>query len=57
MAKDGKDAAKAHQEVYEKALSLVVSKNKDTFSLEKEQKEIERYGNTTIGRGTCWPAS
>lgn len=37
---DGKkpvmDAAQAHKEVYEKALSLVVSSRKDVFSLEKE---------------------
>lgn len=31
-----RDAAKAHQEVYEKALSLVVSKNKDVFGLDKD---------------------
>ena len=30
------DAAKAHKEVYEKALSLVVSQRKEVFNLEKE---------------------
>jgi len=53
-----KDAAKAHQEVYEKALSLVVSKNKDVFSLDKDVdgKAIpaglkSSYGNTAVGNG------
>ena len=31
-----RDAAKAHQEVYDKALSLVISKNKEVFALDKD---------------------
>ena len=31
-----KDAAKQHQEIYDKALSLVVSKNKEVFGLDKD---------------------
>jgi hypothetical protein len=31
-----RDAAKAHQEVYDKALGLVISKNKEVFGLEKD---------------------
>jgi hypothetical protein len=57
-SKAEKDAAKAHQEVYEKALSLVVSKNKEVFGLDKDTdgKTIDAkvkadYGNTTIGKG------
>jgi uncharacterized protein (DUF1501 family) len=51
-----RDAAKAHQEVYEKALSLVVSKNKDVFSLDKEIgggsiKLLNEYGTGNFGRG------
>jgi uncharacterized protein (DUF1501 family) len=53
-----KDAAKAHQEVYEKALSLVVSKNKEVFGLDKDtdgktmSKSLsDAYGNTTVGKG------
>jgi hypothetical protein len=51
------DAARAHKEVYEKALSLVVSNRKDVFSLEKEidgkpidPKLKEEYGNDGFGR-------
>ncbi len=53
-----KDAAKAHQEVYEKAISLVVSKNKDVFGLDKDvdgkpipKSLSDAYGNTTVGKG------
>jgi uncharacterized protein (DUF1501 family) len=56
--KADKDAAKAHQEVYDKALSLVVSKNKDVFSLDKDvdgkaipKSLLDSYGNTAVGRG------
>jgi hypothetical protein len=31
-----RDAAKAHQEVYDKALGLIISKNKEVFSLDKD---------------------
>ncbi|MCE9532401.1 MAG: DUF1501 domain-containing protein [Planctomycetes bacterium] len=58
-----KDAARAHQEVYEKALSLVVSKNKDVFGLANDTggkpmstKLSDSYGATgtgasAVGRG------
>ncbi len=45
-----KDAAKAHQEVYEKALSLVVSKNKKVFEIGNDPM-LSKYGNTAVGRG------
>lgn len=52
------DAAKAHKEVYDKALSLVVSSRKEVFSLDKENdgkpmsaKLKEDYGNDGFGRG------
>jgi hypothetical protein len=52
------DAARAHKEVYEKALSLVVSTRKEVFSLDKENdgkpmsaKLKEEYGNDGFGRG------
>lgn len=51
-----RDAAKAHQEVYDKALSLVISKNKDVFSLDKDVdgKSIKlktEYGTDNFGQG------
>jgi Protein of unknown function (DUF1501) len=51
-----RDAARAHQEVYEKALSLVISKNKDVFGLDKDVdgkpiKMMSEYGTTPFGRG------
>jgi hypothetical protein len=52
------DAARAHKEVYDKALSLVVSSRKEVFSLDKENdgkpisaKLKEEYGNDGFGRG------
>lgn len=61
VQQDGKkplmDAAQAHKEVYEKALSLVVSTRKEVFNLDKEidgkpidAKLKEEYGNTGFGR-------
>ena len=57
-SKAEKDASRAHQEVYEKALSLVVSKNKEVFGLDKDTggKTLDAklkadYGNTTVGKG------
>ncbi len=44
-------AAKAHLEVYSKAMDLVVSKNKDVFTLDKEKADIARYGDNGFGRG------
>jgi len=58
-----KDAARAHMEVYEKALSLVVSKNKEVFSLANDSdgksmstKLSDSYGatgtgNSAVGKG------
>jgi len=46
-----KDAAKAHQEVYEKALSLVVSKNKDVFTIGANEPMAAEYGTSAIGKG------
>ncbi len=53
-----KDAARAHAEVYEKALGLVVSKNKEVFGLDNDTdgktmsaKLKADYGNTTVGKG------
>ncbi|MSR54836.1 MAG: DUF1501 domain-containing protein [Gemmataceae bacterium] len=51
-----RDAARAHQEVYDKALSLVISKNKDVFSLDKDAdgKAIKlktEYGTGAFGQG------
>lgn len=48
--KGEKDSAKAHQEVYEKALSLVVSKNKDVFTIGNDPM-LSKYGQTQVGRG------
>jgi hypothetical protein len=51
------DAARAHREVYEKALSLVVSTRKDVFGLDREidgkpidPKLKEEYGTDGFGR-------
>jgi hypothetical protein len=61
--KADKDAARAHMEVYEKALSLVVSKNKEVFSLTNDSdgksmstKLSDSYGatgtgNSAVGKG------
>jgi hypothetical protein len=51
-----RDAAKAHQEVYDKALSLVISKNKDVFALDKDVdgkplKMKTEYGPGAFGQG------
>jgi Protein of unknown function (DUF1501) len=48
-----KDATKAHHEIYDKALSLVVSKNKDVFSLDdKESAKLrDTYGRNQFGNG------
>jgi Protein of unknown function (DUF1501) len=48
--KADKDAARAHQEVYEKALSLVVSKNKEVFTIGNDPM-ASKYGNSAVGRG------
>src|SRR5262245_9437562 len=51
------DAARAHKEVYEKALNLVISHRKEVFSLDKEidgkpidTKLKDEYGNDGFGR-------
>ncbi|HJZ89221.1 MAG TPA: DUF1501 domain-containing protein, partial [Gemmataceae bacterium] len=51
-----KDAAKAHQEVYDKALGLIISKNKEVFKLDKDVdgKPIKlktEYGTGAFGQG------
>lgn len=52
-----RDAAKAHQDVYDKALSLIISKNKDVFALDKDVdgksplKLKAEYGNNPFGQG------
>ncbi|HEY8506449.1 MAG TPA: DUF1501 domain-containing protein, partial [Gemmataceae bacterium] len=44
--------ARAHAEVYDKALSLVVSSRKDVFLLDKEPAALrEEYGDNPFGRG------
>ncbi|QVL30106.1 DUF1501 domain-containing protein [Telmatocola sphagniphila] len=45
-----KDASKSHQEVYGKAMNLVVSSKKDLFAL-NNQSDITRYGNNNFGKG------
>jgi hypothetical protein len=46
------DAAKAHKEVYDKALNLVTSSRKEVFSLDKEPAALrEEYGRTGFGNG------
>ena len=46
------DAATAHKQVYDKALSLVTSSRKEVFTLDKEPASTrEKYGNTGFGRG------
>ena len=46
-----RDAAKAHQEVYDKALSLVISKNKDVFALDKEPAALKAEYGMGFGQG------
>src|SRR4051812_7770643 len=51
-----RDAAKAHQEVYDKALSLIISKNKEVFKLDKDVdgkpiKLAAEYGTGNFGKG------
>lgn len=52
-----RDAAKAHQDVYEKALGLIISKNKEVFALEKDVdgksplKLKAEYGTGQFGQG------
>lgn len=46
------DAAKAHKEVYDKALNLVTSNRKEVFNLDKEPASLrEEYGRTGFGNG------
>jgi hypothetical protein len=51
-----RDAAKAHQEVYDKALGLIISKNKEVFKLDKDVdgkplKLKTEYGTGAFGQG------
>jgi Protein of unknown function (DUF1501) len=46
------DAAKAHKEVYDKALNLVTSSRKEVFNLDKEPAALrEEYGRNAFGNG------
>jgi uncharacterized protein (DUF1501 family) len=46
------DAATAHRDVYDKALTLVTSSRKEVFSLDSESAALrEEYGNNGFGRG------
>lgn len=47
------DAAKAHKDVYEKALNLVVSSRRDVFLIDnqKDAAALAEYGNNPFGRG------
>lgn len=46
------DAAKAHKDVYDKALNLVTSSRKEVFNLNNEPASLrEEYGNSSFGRG------
>ena len=46
------DAAKAHKDVYDKALNLVTSSRKEVFNLASETTALkEEYGNTQFGKG------
>ncbi len=46
------DAAKAHKEIYDKALNLVTSSRKEVFNLDKEPASLrEEYGRTGFGNG------
>jgi hypothetical protein len=45
------DASKAHKEIYQKAFSLVASKDGDVFSFKGEsQRTLSDYGNSQFGR-------
>jgi Protein of unknown function (DUF1501) len=47
-----RDAAKAHQEVYDKALGIIVSKKKEVFKLDKEPTALKtKYGMNNFGQG------
>lgn len=47
------DAAKAHNEIYTKAFSLVVSDRRNVFSLDsaEDRSMVEKYGANQFGRG------
>lgn len=46
------DAAKAHKDVYDKALNLVTSSRKEVFNLNSEPTALrDEYGQTQFGRG------
>lgn len=45
------DASKAHKEIYQKAFSLVASKDGDVFSFKGEpQRVLDEYGTSGLGR-------
>jgi len=47
------DAARAHRDVYDKALNLVTSSRKDVFKIDpvKDAAAVTEYGNNAFGRG------
>jgi hypothetical protein len=45
------EAAKAHQEIYDKAFNLIVGSASQAFRLDNKPGDLERYGATNFGRG------
>jgi hypothetical protein len=45
------EAAKAHQEIYEKAFGLTIGTAGRAFSLDDERANWEKYGNNNFGKG------
>jgi hypothetical protein len=45
------EAAKNHQDIYDKAFSLVVGTASQAFKLDNKPGEVERYGNNNFGKG------
>jgi hypothetical protein len=45
------EAAKAHQDLYDKAFNLVVGPASQTFRLDNKPGDLERYGNNNFGKG------
>lgn len=45
------EAAKSHQEIYDKALSLTAGTASQAFKLDNNSSDTERYGNNNFGKG------
>jgi hypothetical protein len=45
------EAAKNHQDIYDKAFSLVVGSASQAFKLDNKPGDLERYGNNNFGKG------